>query len=332
MDVVIISNQVRKNNPGNKDIINPVILNLNKSLVNVGVNVENLYYYTPTSIIKSYLVLFKELFFFKISKKRYDVFHVHFGGLQGLIVSLIMRNKAVISFHGTDLHGGTPNTFLSKIKSKINVICSILSIYLISNATVVSKNLLDYIPEKLHKKVSVIPTGINKDSFNIIPKNDARSKLSLKLDKIYFLFSDISGSSVKRRDIAEAVIDILNKRGIDVELLVMSKVGYSDVPSYVCASDFVFITSDKEGSPNIVKEALFCGVRVISTDVGDVSDYINSEEYGLILSNNNPKQIASQIYDYLHGGVDFKLDINYPKEFLLMEYIADKYKELYEKL
>jgi len=61
----------------------------------------------------------------------------------------------------------------------------------------------------------------------------------------------------------------------DVTLHTMSGVDHETVPYYVNAADCVLLTSDHEGSPNTVKEAMACNVPVVSTDVGDVRERLD---------------------------------------------------------
>ena len=47
---------------------------------------------------------------------------------------------------------------------------------------------------------------------------------------------------------------------------------------YINCCDFIIVPSLFEGSPNAVKEALACGVPVVSRDVGDVKKLISGLE------------------------------------------------------
>ncbi len=53
-------------------------------------------------------------------------------------------------------------------------------------------------------------------------------------------------------------------------LLVISGRPHAEVPTWLQAADVLVLTSTAEGSPLVVREALACGLPVVSTDVGDV--------------------------------------------------------------
>ncbi|WP_372872326.1 glycosyltransferase family 4 protein [Shewanella sp.] len=329
MKILVLSNQLASRNG---KISNPVISNLNRILIKKGVEITEYSIDVGAYGALAYVKLIFKLILLRVGFEKYDRYHVHFGGIQGLLVSLFFSSKTIISFHGTDLHGGTPSRFLTKIKSKVNVFCSKLSIKLSAKSTVVSKNLLEYVPSSLLSKVVIIPTGVDEKHFTKLDKTECRAKLGLETNVFYLLFSDISGSTVKRRDIASKVIDLLNENQNRYKLLVMSQVDYSLVPTYLYAADYLLLTSDKEGSPNIVKEALYCNLKVLSTDVGDVSDYINKPDRGLVFSSNDPEIINNEINNYFVivnnlGTYDF----NSQDLKLSIENIADEYISIYEK-
>jgi len=60
----------------------------------------------------------------------------------------------------------------------------------------------------------------------------------------------------------------------NVELLIVYHKPPEQMPAFYSASDVLLLTSDWEGSPNVVKEALACDLPVVSVPVGDVEERI----------------------------------------------------------
>ena len=56
-----------------------------------------------------------------------------------------------------------------------------------------------------------------------------------------------------------------------------------DVPSILAAADALLLTSDSEGCPNVVIEALALGTPVVSADVGDVAEIVGGAGAGMVV-------------------------------------------------
>jgi len=59
--------------------------------------------------------------------------------------------------------------------------------------------------------------------------------------------------------------------------------------------DFLLITSYHEGGPRVAYEAMACGTPVVSTDVGNLSEFIENGVDGIILACREPKSFADII-------------------------------------
>lgn len=63
----------------------------------------------------------------------------------------------------------------------------------------------------------------------------------------------------------------------------------------VSSMDVFLLTSRQEGTPNVLIEAQLCGVPVVATNVGGVSDTVLDGETGWIVNRRTPKRLASAV-------------------------------------
>jgi glycosyltransferase involved in cell wall biosynthesis len=78
----------------------------------------------------------------------------------------------------------------------------------------------------------------------------------------------------KRFALLQAAVDLLRSRNPDVELLKVSHEPHERLPLYMNAANALALVSVREGSPQVVKEAMACGLPVIATNAGDAWDVI----------------------------------------------------------
>ena len=78
----------------------------------------------------------------------------------------------------------------------------------------------------------------------------------------------------------------------------------TNIESYLAAADFLLLTSSNEGMPVVIIEAASTGIPTLSTDVGGVHDFIDSEKNGILLGST-PMQIAKKI-DLIYRNPDIR--------------------------
>lgn len=236
--------------------------------------------------------------------KEVDVIHLHFGGAYAFVVWFLLmgiKRPKFITFHGTDIHAKAIKTAKSKkekFRIKLNQVLSFLCIPLYDRCGFVAKEMIDYVPSclqgQVRKKGFVQSLGVDYNKYVPMAREEAQKHLNLPLGH-YVLFSDVHNSKIKRRDIAEAIVKEL---GNMYQLLIMCGVQFNEVPYYINACDFVLLTSDEEGSPNIIREALSLNKRVFSVDVGDAAIQLNGLKNSCIISRD-PKAAAQRIIECL---------------------------------
>ncbi len=140
----------------------------------------------------------------------------------------------------------------------------------------------------------VIPCGTDFDLLKPMPQQDARKTLGLPLDKKLVLWAGAYSNPLKRSDIVQKSMGILKKRMPEVELVLVSDKPHSSMPYYMNACDVIFLVSDKEGSPQVIKEAMACNLPVVSVPAGDVPEVISNTE-GCYLCSQDPEDVAEKL-------------------------------------
>lgn len=69
----------------------------------------------------------------------------------------------------------------------------------------------------------------------------------------------------------------------------------TDLERIYAGSDVVALTSDNEGTPVAVIEAMAAGRSIVATDVGGVSDVLENGRFGRIVAPSDPDQFAAAI-------------------------------------
>jgi glycosyltransferase involved in cell wall biosynthesis len=147
-------------------------------------------------------------------------------------------------------------------------------------------------PVKLaaHNKTSIIPCGVNIDIFQPIDKLEARKILGLIPDERIVLFSSEFDVPVKNYPLAKAACAKFD----NIKLIELKNFTREQVNLLLNACDLLLLTSIREGSPQVVKEAMACNCPIVSTDVGDVRNNIQDLQ-GCYIASFDPVDVAEKI-------------------------------------
>ena len=233
-----------------------------------------------------------------IRKHKPDVLHAHFG-LAGLLATLAVIGvhlPVVVTYHGCDI-----NAKINRPFSRIAMRLSTWNIF-VSNRQL----LIAYGTEQKTKKStnwSVIPCGIDTGTFNPAHVNDCWYD-SKFISKSYVLFAGRYSDVVKNAALAQEVIHIYNDTHLDYPMEMIELYGYSrnEVVTLMSRCNALLLTSIREGSPQVIKEALACGCPIVSVDVGDVSERVSGVVGCWVATSRDPKELAELLESALFFG------------------------------
>ena len=74
---------------------------------------------------------------------------------------------------------------------------------------------------------------------------------------------------------------------------------HADTAAFYRAADVFALSSDFDNSPNVVLEAMACGLPVVTTDVGGVREFVAEGAGGLVVPPNDAAGLAAALRTYL---------------------------------
>lgn len=153
-----------------------------------------------------------------------------------------------------------------------------------------------------------LPNGVDSERFRIIDKAEARQRLGLDPRATYLLFvsSKDQYRAQKRYDRFRAVLELLQEAHPerDYRELILVNQPRERVLDFFNAADVHLMTSDFEGSPNSVKEALCCGLPVVTTDVGNVRDMLSGVPHAFVSKAMEPAELVGLVDRVFAAPVD----------------------------
>jgi len=225
-------------------------------------------------------------------RNAYDLVHAHYG-LSGFVAAF-QPLPLVVSFCGDDLLGTPDGQGGTTWKSKLIRWMSRRAARRADAVICKSEELRDSLPRPADRaRAHVIGNGVDIKRFTPGDREAARQQLGITTTDRLILFPHSRRQwAVKRFDLAEAAVRILEQQGIRTRLWVVNGVPPEAMPAYYRAADCLLLTSDHEGSPNVVKEGLCCDVPVVSVDAGDVWRWLTLVD-GCSLVDRDPVAIAA---------------------------------------
>ena len=255
-----------------------------------------------------------------------DVIHVHFG-YSGLAIPHTSV-PIVTTFNGDDLTGTPGASGRITLKSRLGILASQYVAWRSTRCIAVSKTLRERLwTRRLRAKTEVIRDAVDPSLFRPLPREAARERLGMTKDEVLIIFPHSAWEPRKRLWLAEAAASLLRDWIPKARLWVVNGQPADEMPWYYAAADAMIVTSMFEGGPTATKEALACGVPVVSVAVGDL-DIFKEVPVGSTCVDDDPAALASALRDTLERAPKKRASLL--PESLTLDYAARTAAALYQ--
>lgn len=227
-----------------------------------------------------------------------DIVHAHFGlsGLVATLAALGLNIPVVVTYHGCDINDTKIRPF-SQLAMRLAAWNIFVSHRQMINAFGTERK------SKRSNKWCIMPCGINIHTFDntCVDTEWFRQKYNTKK---CVLFAGSFMSEVKNPELAKEAIKLYNNNHPQqpAELLELRGYTRNEVAILMSKCQALLLTSIREGSPQVVKEAMACGCPIVSVDVGDVAERLDGVEGCKVVASRDPKDLAKALeYAITHG-------------------------------
>jgi glycosyltransferase involved in cell wall biosynthesis len=229
-------------------------------------------------------------------------------------------------------HGHVFRGYFSSLRTRAIILLERLLAHLSTRIIVISNSQLHEITSTFGitkpEKVSVIPLGLELEAFGTVSTErvtEIRAQLGLADQRVITSVGRLVPIK-NHRLLLQAAQKVLAERPDTHVLLVgggseetalrrlVQQLGIAgrvhflgfrdDLPELYALSDLVVLSSDNEGTPVALIEALAAGRPVVATDVGGVSDVLEGGRLGMLVPPGNADALAAAIQHSLDRPAD----------------------------
>ena len=254
-----------------------------------------------------------------IDNETYDAVHA-WNVPSAFIMKNIKSNKKILSIHG--IYSEQIELLYSRTTGKLAKVGESKAFSYSTKLTTDSKTVQQYYKEKFHVNFIHLPAPLDTKKFKDI------TKIEKNFNQIAYV----------GRDSNEKGIDILKKAESEINgnVVYCTDRSWEEAMHVIKSSSIVVVPSRMESLPTVVKEAFYLNVPVIGTNVGGIPELISHNETGVLVSPENPKEIANAVNELLSNPEKVnKLTTNgynFVKKNLTWDVMLPKFIQFYENL
>ena len=252
-------------------------------------------------------------------QEKYDIVHA-FNIPSAFAMHYSKAKKKVLSVHG--MYSDQVNTLHSDTTASAARITEVKVLKWADKLTTDSKMVQQQYKEKLGVNFECIYAPLDIEKFKQLPN------VTKKKNQIIFI----------GRDSYEKGIDILKSIGdkVNGNVIYCTNVDWKEAMTRLKESELLVIPSRMESIPQVIKEAFYLKVPIISTNVGGIPELIIHNENGYLIPPNDPTKLADAI-NHMLANKELKEKFgengyNFVSKNLTWEVLLPKYVKFYEEL
>lgn len=276
------------------------------------------YFYTPFLFRISYpFTLFMSLIFSagRIRKYNPDCLFLSWAfpdAVAGTMLGRLIKIPTVIKVHGSDINSHA--AYQSRSRQIVWSMQYSSAVITVSQA--LANRLVELGVES--SKIHVIYNGIDHQRFFRQDQAGSRELLGLRSDRKIITFVGNLKVAKGCMDLVAAFIQLIGTRseldlyfigdgekydalgekirqaGLQDRIKLLGSKKHSELPAWLNASDVVALPSHNEGVPNVLLEAMACGVPVVATRVGGIPEIV-SDQAGILIEPGEMTELANAL-------------------------------------
>ncbi len=183
-------------------------------------------------------------------------------------------------------------------------------------------------------KITVIANGVDTEKFSPVTRDEARKRLGLPTDrrivlgvgyrlelKGFHLLVDalqqvrrvhpdamvvlVGGQARWAPDYLPQIMERVTANGLEDHVLIAGAKPQDELRYWYSAADVMSINSSREGSPNVLMEALSCGLPAVATPVGGIPAVLSTDPcLGVTIPERTSEAAAAAITQLLSSPID----------------------------
>jgi glycosyltransferase involved in cell wall biosynthesis len=245
----------------------------------------------------------------------FDVIDAHFvypDGMAAVLLGRLLGKPVVVSARGSDINAYAERPLIRRLlRYTLHRADGVVAVSRALARRIVALGIPD-------ADVRVVPNGVDHQKFYPVDREDARRRLGLPDSRIVLSVGglvELKGFDLliralkllhdrRQRDVSlviagdgpqrQALETMARQAGLGARVRFLGAVPHEQL--YLCygAADVFCLASSREGWPNVVLEALACGIPVVVSSVGGIPEIVRDERVGW-LCRRDPHEMAAAI-------------------------------------